>query len=113
MIILSGRKAENCLDGDFVFDYKLDSVWTKDLIKHLTVLGRLKYYETFPRPMFQLTCAGGTIIKGVQGSDECKIIFPRSSQPGDRKSFEETFEKIFLNGGDANGTKTARNLRIR
>ena len=100
MKILYSGKAENCLDGDFVFDYRLDQAWTKDLIQSLTTMGRLKYYETFPKPMFQFTCTDGTIVKGVQGSDECKIIYPRSSRKSDRRSFEKTFENIFFTGGD-------------
>ena len=87
---------ENCLEGDFVFKYTFDEVWTKEAItNNMERLGQLRYYETFPRPMFQIKCSDGTIIKGVQGTGECRVIFPREDPEKARSHFEEAFREIF------------------
>ena len=84
---------ENCFEGDFVFKYVFDTAWTKEAIKNMEALGELRYYESFPRPMFQVKCSDGTIIKGVQGTGECRVIFPRNAPAAvkAKKCFEEAF----------------------
>ena len=87
---------ENCLEGDFVFKYTFDKVWTKEaIINNMETIGQLRYYETFPKPMFQVKCSNGTIIKGVQGTDKCRVIFPRNDPEKAKSYFEEMFKEMF------------------
>jgi hypothetical protein len=85
---------ENCFEGDFVVNYTFDTSWTKDTIYALKPLGQLKYYETFPRPMFQVTSSGGHFIKGVQGTCECRVIYARDETDENSKNFEKRFEEL-------------------
>ena len=91
MKIVATERAENCFESEFVFKYMLDKSWTKRLIKDMAAFGELRYYDSFPRPMFQVRCVDGTIIKGVQGTDECRVIFPRNEPTKAKKKFEEVF----------------------
>lgn len=95
MRIISANKAENCIDGDFVYKYKFDCAWTKESIQELKVLGQLKYYGSFPKPMFQLILSDGTSVKGVQGTDECRVIYNRDDFDETKKRLENRFEDIF------------------
>lgn len=102
MKIRACEKAENCFDGEFIFQYYFDTHWTKEYIMMLEELGSLRYYESFPRPMFQLNCADGTIIKGLENAKECKAIFPRSNPAVARENFEKRLQ-LLMKGGVCNG----------
>ena len=91
MRIVTEEKLENCFESEFVFKYIFDRQWTKETIGNIGTLGELSYYATFPRPMFQVRCFDGTIIKGVQGTGECRVIFPRNNTVEAKKHFEEVF----------------------
>jgi len=107
MKITNKEKKDNCFDGDFVSQVSFDEVWTKEAILRLEVLGNLKYYESFPRPMFQLNCPCGSFIKGVQGTNDCRIIHARNSTSETRERLLNRFEEIIIKEGDANGEKTS------
>ena len=92
MKIIAAEKDQNCFDGEFVFKYFIDTLWTKESIMYMNSLGQLKYYKSFPKPMFEVRCFDGTIIKGVEGTGECRVIFSRD-EPTKAK---ENFEKIFI-----------------
>ncbi|MCL1917729.1 MAG: hypothetical protein FWG14_05370 [Peptococcaceae bacterium] len=94
MKIISSEKMENCFDGDFVFKYIFDAGWTREDIIRMEAWGSLRYYESFPRPMFQVTCSDGTIIKGVQNDPACRIIFPRATPAAARENFEARFGEL-------------------
>ena len=94
MKMIAKDKMENCFEGDFMVKYTFDTPWTKDIIRSLETLGKLKYYESFPRPMFQLTCLDGIFVKGVQGAYECRVIYARGGYEGSEKLFEKRFEEI-------------------
>jgi hypothetical protein len=93
---ITGReKIENCVKGEFVYKYFFDSVWTKESILNMASLGGLKYYESFPRPMFKVVRPDGTIIKGVLSADKCRVIFPRSGADAAALKFETRMREIF------------------
>ena len=94
MKIVNVSKLENCIDGDFVCKYNLDSAWTKDSIHALKELGRLTYYANFPKPMFQISCNDGAYIKGVQGMSECRVVYDRSKTDEAKARFEKLFEAV-------------------
>jgi hypothetical protein len=83
---------ENCIDGDFVYQYDFDSRWTKDSIQALRELGQLKYYASFPKPMFQLICTDGTFVKGVQGLNECRVIYSKNVPDEAKRQFEKRLD---------------------
>jgi hypothetical protein len=94
MKIIDCKKAENCLDGEFIYKYYLDTQWTKESIKKLGLFGTLRYYESFPKPMFQVGCPDGTVIKGLESEKEFRIIFPRSNPAFAKENFEAQFLKL-------------------
>jgi len=91
MKIVSGQKLENCFDGDFVFGYVFNTKWTKDEVMALKAHGQLRYYDSFPRPMFSVRFPDGTIMKGVEGTPDCRLIFNRDEPETAKKLFEEIF----------------------
>ena len=95
MKIIECEKMENCFEDEFVFKYLFDASWTEEIIQTMQALGTLRYYKSFPRPMFQVTCSDGTIIKGVERDTECRVIFPRAGSAAARKNFETRFSDIF------------------
>jgi ketosteroid isomerase-like protein len=82
---------DNCFDEDFVFTYIFNLKWTKDEIMALKAHGQLKYYESFPKPMFNIRFPDGTVMKGVEGTEDCRLIFNRDEPETAKKYFEETF----------------------
>ena len=91
MKIVAQKRLDNCFESDFVFKYFFETCWTEDGIKELEVFGHLRYYHSFPRPMFHIQCVDGTNIKGVQGTDECRVLFARDNPCEAKKRFEEHF----------------------
>jgi hypothetical protein len=95
MRIIGSEKMENCFDSEFVFKYFLDTGWTEETIQTMEALGTLRYYKSFPRPMFQVTCPDGSIIKGLERDAECRVIFSRMDPAASRKEFETRFAEAF------------------
>jgi hypothetical protein len=89
--ITAKEKMENCFQHDFVFRYIFDAKWTKKTIQSMGTFGKLRYYESFPIPMFHVTFLDSTIIKGLQGEDECRVTFPRIGTAEAKNRFETTF----------------------
>ena len=95
MRIVSWNKMESCFDGDFVYKYFFDVRWTEEAIKTMGALGHLQYYGSFPRPLFQIQCDDGTIIKGVQDINECRVLFARDGPNMAKERFEKSFGAAF------------------
>ena len=95
MKIIACEKMEHCFDSEFVFKYLFDASWTKETIQAMEAFGTLRYYSSFPRPMFQVNCPDGVIIKGLEQDAECRIIFPRTDPAAAREDFETRFSKMF------------------
>lgn len=94
MRIIEKEKTDNCFNESFEYRYRFDCVFTKDNIQMLSCLGDLRYYDTFPIPMFCVNNLHGQIIKGVEGSNECRIIYNRNTINTDMDIFERHFEQI-------------------
>ena len=107
MKIINKEKKENCFDGDFVTQVNFDEEWTEEMIFRLEELGNLKYYASFPRPMFQLATPCGSFIKGIKGTCDCRIIYSKNSTVETRERFEDRFAEIIKKEGDANGEKAS------
>jgi hypothetical protein len=83
------EKMENCLSGEFVYKYFFDGEWKGDALKLIAALGTMKYYGDFPRPLFEIKCSDGTILKGVESAREFRVIFPRESGEPEREIFKK------------------------
>ena len=94
MKIIAREKIENCFEGDYVAKYIFDCQWTKENIHALRELGHFRYYGSFPKPMFQIICFDGSIIKGVQGTCECRVIHARAGPDEADRRPEDRFEDI-------------------
>ena len=99
MRIINTERMANCFESEFVYKYFFDTGWTEEAILSMEALGHLRYYADFPRPMFQVQCPDGTIVKGVQSASECRVIFSRDGPDAAKKRFENRFEGISLKGG--------------
>jgi hypothetical protein len=94
MKLLNTEKQENCIGGDFVFIYRFDGEWTKELIESMACLGQLQYRGNFPRPFFQIRCPGGTLVKGVECAQEFRVIFPRKKPAAAEADFKKRLEEF-------------------
>jgi hypothetical protein len=90
--IVSTEKVEDCFDGSSVYRYSFDEVWTRGSIQVMGELGDLDYFPDFPRPFFRLRARSGLQVKGVEGDDACRAIFPREERERVREEFESLFE---------------------
>ncbi len=70
------KKVEDCFDGSFIYEYRLEEPITEGLIRILgKKLGRLEYFGDFPRPFFRVLAEGGMQVKGVEGERTFQVIF--------------------------------------
>jgi hypothetical protein len=88
------EKMESCIAGDFVYRYFFDESWKKEDIKKIAGLlsfsekpAELKYYDKFPRPLFEIKCPDGTVLKGVESAAEFRVIYRRNSSNAERENF--------------------------
>ena len=95
MNIIASNKIENCLSGESVFNYQVDANWSVETIVLLEELGRLRYYNSYPTPMFHVSCSDGTFIKGIEGASEFKVIFDKNNHGKAKERFEKLFRKVF------------------
>ena len=96
MRIVNRERVANCFESEFVYKYFFDMGWTEDAIKSMEAMGYLRYYADFPKPMFQVQCPDGTVIKGVQDTSECRVIFSRDGPDAARRHFEDCFNGLAL-----------------
>jgi hypothetical protein len=94
MKVVSVEKADNCLDGEFIFMYTFDGEWLAETIQGMGRWGELRYFASFPRPMFELKLPDGTMLKGVQGLNECRAVFPRQGTAEAKATLEGRFESL-------------------
>ena len=95
MNIKCSRKLEDCFDGSLVILYSFETVWTRESIMSLKAMGEIDYYPDFPRPFFRLQCKNGLQVKGVEGDDQCRAVFPREQKEVIQQQFERFFEETF------------------
>lgn len=79
MIVKDAIKAEGCLEGTNVYDLKLVGEVDKGLINHLGKLGKLTYREDYEKPFFRIIVRGKYTFKGVESTNEIRVVLPDSS----------------------------------
>jgi len=95
MNIIEIKKIEDCFDGSSVYAYIFDKVWTRDTIMRLRMLGQVDYFPDFPRPFFRLCGQEGMQVKGIEGENTCRIIFPKKRKEIIRQEFERHINTSF------------------
>lgn len=89
MRIVDRVKVEDCFDGSSVFVYKIDLPWTEQMAGRLASLGEYRYYREFPRPLFKMRTQNGLFVDGVEGSNDCRVVLPRTNRENVLKEWEE------------------------
>ncbi len=92
------EKLEDCFDGSSIFQYWFEQTWEPDTIHGLKGLGQLEYFPQFPQPFFRVITTQGLQIKGVQGQDHCRAIFPHTNKDQVKADFEAFLEHQFHSG---------------
>lgn len=92
MHILDKTRTEECIGPATIFIYTFDSNWTRTDIEGLSPLGAVDYYKDFPKPFFRLRCTNGVQVKGVEGSDFCRVILPARCSEDELFPFINHFE---------------------
>lgn len=80
MNIVDSKRVEDCFDGSRVMRYFFDAAWTRDEILRLAPLGKLDYFDDFPRPLFRVITPDGGEIKGVEGESDCQVVYPSANR---------------------------------
>ncbi len=109
MRIVSSTKVEDCFDGSVVYEYEFDATWDEDAVKDLARFGELEYFSDFPRPLFRVRSAGGMFVKGVSGSNRCRVIFSRKGKEEQKAAFEEVF-RGHRKGGQPPGAEASNEI---
>ncbi len=91
MKILEVKKVEDCFDGSTIYGYSFDEKWTRETIFQLKAMGELDYFPDFPRPFFRVRGKDGLQIKGVEGEDNCRAIYPQKQKEVRKQEFENLF----------------------
>jgi hypothetical protein len=91
MKIVACRKLEDCFDGSIVYGYEFSLSWDQDSVQILRCFGELEYFADFPRPLFRVIRKDGLFIKGVAGSNQCRVILPRQETAQAKQTFEDAF----------------------
>lgn len=92
MRITAKKKIEDCFDGSSIYIYWFDTRLTAVFIRSLDFLGELEYFPDFPRPFFRLHSKEGLQIKGVEGEDNCRVIFPGKGREVIERKLNEHFQ---------------------
>lgn len=74
MRILRVERVEDCFDRSLSATLVADGPWTRDAILRVGSLGRLDYFEDFPRPFYRVRAAAGWQLKGVEGECTCQLV---------------------------------------
>lgn len=93
MKLTGSKMLEDCFDGSSVILYSFDRSWSRESIMLLKELGELSYYPDFPRPFFRLICRNGLQVKGVEGDEHCRAIYPGDEREVIQKQFEDFFDE--------------------
>ena len=94
MKILRQRKLEDCFDGSTVYGYEFTDPWDEARIQALARFGKLDYFTDFPRPMFRVTCESGLFIQGLAGTNQCRVILPRTDRGQAVRHFEDAMSML-------------------
>ena len=94
MKILDRCKLEDCFDGSAVYQYEFADLWDAPRIRALARLGKLDYYADFPRPLFRVASPSGLFIKGLAGTNLCRVIFPGTNREEVVRHFEEAMSVV-------------------
>ena len=89
------NKVEDCFDGSFIYEYRLEEPITEELIRILgKKLGRLEYFGDFPRPFFRILAEGGMQVKGVEGERTLQVVFPARNKFGRKETMEIVLKEL-------------------
>jgi hypothetical protein len=77
--VLAIERLEDCFDGSFVRQYRLDAPVTEELMRAVAQGGDLHYFPDFPRPYFRIRRASEWVIQGVIGNDAFRATFSRNA----------------------------------
>ncbi len=91
MKIVESKRVEDCFDGSRVVRYFFDAAWNRAAILRLALLGKLDYFDDFPRPLFRLSTPDGGEIKGVEGEADCQVVYPSAN----REQIQARIEAFF------------------
>jgi hypothetical protein len=76
--VIGVRPVRDCLDGDFIREYELDTPLNESTMRRLAHDATLQYYPDFPRPYFRIDRRGVCVIQGVIGKTTFRVTFSRS-----------------------------------
>jgi hypothetical protein len=73
MRVIEIRHVETCFDGSFIKEITFSASITKNFIEHLSSLGRLEYFGSFPRPFYRIRDTRRFELKGVEGETTARL----------------------------------------
>ena len=94
MRIVCRSKLEDCFDGSAVYSYEFADPWDEPRIRALARLGKLDYFADFPRPLFRVASDSGLFIKGLVGTNQCRVILPRVDREIVMRHFENAMSSM-------------------
>ncbi|MBI5512033.1 MAG: hypothetical protein HY903_25015 [Deltaproteobacteria bacterium] len=77
--VLEIRALEDCFDGSFAKEIRVDPPVDEATMRRLATEAQLSYYPEFPRPYFRIEKWGFYVIQGVVGNATFRVTFARSA----------------------------------
>ncbi|MFA6424647.1 MAG: hypothetical protein WCW64_00510 [Phycisphaerae bacterium] len=77
--IIKELHSENCFDGTYIKEYKLDEKINEDFVGMLRNFGKMTYLSNLKNPFFSLDKNGFFTIKGILNDDEVRVIYVRKN----------------------------------
>lgn len=83
------KPLEDCLDGSWIYEYRLDSAITKAFVQGLGyTFDQVEYFADFPRPFFRMVKGEGIQAKGVVGEPTFQVVFSGQDRARRKESFD-------------------------
>ena len=79
MRIIKEVFSEDCFDGNFIKEYKLDEKVTDDWVQFLKHFGKMTYLKNLDQPFYSFDKEYFFTIKGLINEKKIKVIFRRNN----------------------------------
>lgn len=99
MKILKKINSEDCFDGNFIKEYKLDEKIDFEFVEFLKNFGQIIILHELEQPFFSFDKKYFFTIKGIVDSDEIKVIYRRNNMDHTAPLFEIIIENYYHEHG--------------
>ncbi len=79
MKILQEIRSEDCFDGNFIKEYRMDTAVSSDFVEYLKQFGKTQVLKDLSQPFYTFDKKYFFMIKGLYHEKRIKVIFRRNN----------------------------------